>query len=306
MPPVVLFDKSFLEGLSEDESVWFDHHFVPNICPVFWVETLSDLHGNKPGVDPETRIRRIANCFPEMRGYPNCHHLELCINELAGHKIALDGSIALPRKAPIRVGQKTGVKFNELPEVKALLRWQRKEFTALERDFAKGWRADLSRRRRGPFPAHGLRQARGDARRAPRDVAGVRADIPPVARLRRPAAPAHGRLLAVPAPHLPQPVLLHRLHPRRDVRASALGPDAGRHAGHDEGLPRALCPGRGSAVPGTGARRGDHFAVPAGVLEGCGGESEAGAGGVGGTRGTGIRPGGVLLFRRPKPDHRRE
>ncbi len=144
MPPVVLFDKSFLEGLSEDESVWFDHHFVPNICPVFWVETLSDLHGNKPGVDPETRIRRIASCFPEMRGYPNCHHLELCINELAGHRIALDGSIALPRKAPIRVGGKTGVKFNELPEVKALHRWQRREFTELERDFAKGWRAELS------------------------------------------------------------------------------------------------------------------------------------------------------------------
>jgi hypothetical protein len=38
-----LFDKSFLQSLSVDESVWFDRHFAPVVCPVFYAETLADL-----------------------------------------------------------------------------------------------------------------------------------------------------------------------------------------------------------------------------------------------------------------------
>jgi hypothetical protein len=43
MGPTVIFDKSFLQSLSVDESVWFDHFFYANICPLFYVETLADL-----------------------------------------------------------------------------------------------------------------------------------------------------------------------------------------------------------------------------------------------------------------------
>jgi len=39
----LLFDKSALQGLSLDESVWFDAFFYPNITPLFFVETLADL-----------------------------------------------------------------------------------------------------------------------------------------------------------------------------------------------------------------------------------------------------------------------
>lgn len=43
MGPIALFDKSFLQSLSLDESVWFDRYFYPVICPLFYVETLADL-----------------------------------------------------------------------------------------------------------------------------------------------------------------------------------------------------------------------------------------------------------------------
>jgi hypothetical protein len=43
MGPVALFDKSFLQSLSLDDAVWFDHFFAPVICPIFFVETLADL-----------------------------------------------------------------------------------------------------------------------------------------------------------------------------------------------------------------------------------------------------------------------
>ena len=43
MGPIALFDKSFLQSLSLDESVWFDHFFFVNVCPIFYGETLADL-----------------------------------------------------------------------------------------------------------------------------------------------------------------------------------------------------------------------------------------------------------------------
>ena len=43
MGPSAVFDKSFLQNLSLDESVWFDHYFLPIITPLFFVETLGDL-----------------------------------------------------------------------------------------------------------------------------------------------------------------------------------------------------------------------------------------------------------------------
>ena len=44
MGPITLFDKSFLQSLSLDESVWFDHFFLTNVAPIFYVETLADLN----------------------------------------------------------------------------------------------------------------------------------------------------------------------------------------------------------------------------------------------------------------------
>ncbi len=44
MGPITLFDKSFLQSLSIDESVWFDNFFYSVICPIFYVETLAEAH----------------------------------------------------------------------------------------------------------------------------------------------------------------------------------------------------------------------------------------------------------------------
>lgn len=41
--PIFLFDKSFLQSLSVDESVWFNNFFICNVCPIFYCETLADL-----------------------------------------------------------------------------------------------------------------------------------------------------------------------------------------------------------------------------------------------------------------------
>ena len=42
MGPITIFDKSALQSLSMDESVWLDAFFLVNVVPLFYVETLAD------------------------------------------------------------------------------------------------------------------------------------------------------------------------------------------------------------------------------------------------------------------------
>lgn len=41
--PILIFDKSTLQSLNVDESVWLDAFYLPNITPLFFIETLADL-----------------------------------------------------------------------------------------------------------------------------------------------------------------------------------------------------------------------------------------------------------------------
>lgn len=71
MGPIALFDKSFVQGLSVDESVWFDHLFTTIICPMLYVETLADLGKTLGGgKSPEKGVSIIADKVPEMHSNP--------------------------------------------------------------------------------------------------------------------------------------------------------------------------------------------------------------------------------------------
>jgi hypothetical protein len=88
--PIALFDKSFLQSISTDESVWFDQFFMPIVCPIFYVETLGNLakEATERG-PPEVIVRDIANKFPEWAGSPCCFHADLVINDLLGYHVQL-------------------------------------------------------------------------------------------------------------------------------------------------------------------------------------------------------------------------
>ena len=94
MGPITLFDKSFLQSLSVDESVWFDHFFLTNVCPLFFVENLADLGKlTAKGRTAEQEVRKIADKFPEMRGSPCAFHTDLCAAKLLGYEIPMTGQI---------------------------------------------------------------------------------------------------------------------------------------------------------------------------------------------------------------------
>lgn len=143
--PITLFDKSFLQSLSVDESVWFDHFFLTNICPLFYVETLADL--GKSGQDdrtPEQEVEQIADKFPQMHGMPSEYHIELCAGDLAGNSTPMTGQIPLSGGRVVKVGGRAAAVYDQSEEAQAFLRWQDGEFREIERRFAQAWRSELS------------------------------------------------------------------------------------------------------------------------------------------------------------------
>ena len=140
-----LFDKSFLQSLSVDESVWFDQHFTPIVCPVFYAETLADLAltPNNPAF-AEREVSKIADKFPQMSGYPCVNHIVMAIGDLLGQTAPMDGRVPIPGGRYVKSGERIGLVFDESPEALAFVRWQRREFLALERLYASGFRRALA------------------------------------------------------------------------------------------------------------------------------------------------------------------
>lgn len=145
MGPTILFDKSFLQSLSVDESVFFDHFFIPALCPLFFVETLADLEkAVRQGRTPEQEVGIIASKVPEMSGAPLMHHRRIALGNLLGHGVPMDGRILTADGIPVKVEGKPGVRHEVTPEAQAFSRWQKREFLSVERDHARIWRQDLA------------------------------------------------------------------------------------------------------------------------------------------------------------------
>ena len=146
MGPITLFDKSFLQSLSLNEAVWFDHFFLTTICPVFYVETLADLgKSSKPKRSSEDEVRIIADKFPDMGGYPCASHADMVLSNLLGYEIPMTGQIPLDTGRLVSLNGKLGVISEGSPVSVAFSRWQDYDFDFVERQFARQWRNQLSK-----------------------------------------------------------------------------------------------------------------------------------------------------------------
>ncbi|MGH2704887.1 MAG: hypothetical protein ACRDJ4_07295 [Actinomycetota bacterium] len=146
MGPIIIFDKSALQGLSLDEAVWLEKFFLTNITPLFYVETLADLE--KPpqkGRSPEDVISDLASKTPVLGANPNVFHHTLVVNDLLGNRIDMSNRPVLGRGETKRSPDgRVGVHFKDSPEHEALRRWNQGEFSEIERQSARVWRALLS------------------------------------------------------------------------------------------------------------------------------------------------------------------
>ncbi len=140
--PIILFDKSFLQSLSVDEAVWFDHFFMTVISPMFYVETLADLSKKfKDSRDPKNEVSLIANKTPQMHSYPCVFHVPMVIESLYGNNPPMNGRVPLKGGKPYKDGKSFGVTYKESPEAEALLRWAKGEFQEVEHHYASTWRS---------------------------------------------------------------------------------------------------------------------------------------------------------------------
>jgi hypothetical protein len=145
MGPIALFDKSMLESLNPDESVWFDNFYNPIITPLFYVETLADLYKEEcRNRTPEQIVGHIAIKTPEMSATVCVDHWDLRDANLQGYELAMD------RRPPVRSARRfdlegrQGAYFEQPVEFSAFKRWQEGDFLGVERNFAKRWRQWLA------------------------------------------------------------------------------------------------------------------------------------------------------------------
>ncbi len=146
MGPITIFDKSALQALSMDESVWFDAFFLTNVTPLFYVETLADLEkAVAKGRTPESVVGMLAAKTPNG-ATPNVHHRSLISAELQGATVPMKhGQIPVSPGERMRAPDGAiGVHIDEFPEEATLGRWKDYEFLEIERTIAKVWRADLA------------------------------------------------------------------------------------------------------------------------------------------------------------------
>ena len=145
MAVIALFDKSFLQALNVDEAVWFDHFFLPVVCPMFYLETLADLAKEQRGDRSQDAIvKAIAKKFPEKQGSPCVSHVTLAVYNLLGRNVPINGQIPRTGGRYVKGADKTGVVFERSSEDEAFARWQHEEFYDVERMFAAKWRAELA------------------------------------------------------------------------------------------------------------------------------------------------------------------
>jgi hypothetical protein len=139
-----LFDKSFLQSLSVDDSVWFDQYFRSVACPIFFAETLADLA--KPGLEGDAAqklVGIIASKFPERHASPCPFHVEMARDNLMGLELPMDGRIPRSAGRYVQSGDGVGIVFDHGPEQRALQRWQIGAFHEVEQKYAAGWRKAL-------------------------------------------------------------------------------------------------------------------------------------------------------------------
>lgn len=141
---MVLFDKSAIEMLNVNEAAVFDCLFMTNLCPIYLVEVLADLQKKETsGRDHDKVVADMARKTPVLHTYPNVVHTTMCLHELLGSPVVMDGRPSVGGGRAVKHAGKVSIVFDAQPEMEAFNRWQDGQFLDVERLFVAGWRQAL-------------------------------------------------------------------------------------------------------------------------------------------------------------------
>lgn len=140
--PILICDKSTLQGLGRGELNLLRKYYFLNIPPVLLAEILGDLKKHSDASLSREEVRHLAEKLVPACSVVNVHFKNLIRSELAGYRHSMNGRPVIGGgKYVIAEGNKKGMVFEESREAAALLRWQRCEFEKAEEILADAWRA---------------------------------------------------------------------------------------------------------------------------------------------------------------------
>ena len=143
--PIIIYDKSAIQGLKVDEAVWLMMFYMANLTPPFFVEVMADLAKEPPKRrTAEDVVGNLADKVGALGTKPNIHHSQLCLGDLLGHQVKMNRVPVVGQGRPVKMPEgRRGVVFEPAAEMIAFDRWRQRDFLALEREVAGGWRVAL-------------------------------------------------------------------------------------------------------------------------------------------------------------------
>ncbi len=149
MGPLLTFDKSFLEMITEEEMDELDLNFSIFVTPTLVSEIIADLKHPAPrnGRLPEEIVNSLARKMVEGYGLSQMHFRPLALANLNQRSIPMNGQVVVDSSAPnviVTEGGK-GVVYDAVPEFEMWRRWANGDFSELERLHAQEWRSAIGR-----------------------------------------------------------------------------------------------------------------------------------------------------------------
>lgn len=139
MGPILLVDKSTVQGLNPEEIVFLHKHYMVVISSILMRELLSNLA--KETTDRQETERRLSALAGKVGMYDSkvvADARSIAASNLFGDHLPMDGRIPMAGWTRVRSKDgRMGIIFDEPPEKKVLREWKYGQFTLDEKEKAK-------------------------------------------------------------------------------------------------------------------------------------------------------------------------
>lgn len=139
MGPVILFDKSTLQTLSQDEEGFLFKHYFVAVSPILVMEIIGDLAKSPQEGFSRSDAQWLASKMSPVGSAVCVHYRKPMVASLLGGDVPMEGRVMIDPDTAVDVPGPRGTKgvvIEEPPEQKALRHWAQGTFNDQERMFA--------------------------------------------------------------------------------------------------------------------------------------------------------------------------
>lgn len=142
---MIILDKSVVYGLKNSEVDSLDRYFFLIVPPIVTKEILADLSKEAEEPDIVDSIGRHSYRISGRRGIM-INYREILLQSLIGNEVPMEGKFFPAGAAAVRSESGSlGTKIETTLEDQTIYRWERRQFTNGEKDWAARWRRRMER-----------------------------------------------------------------------------------------------------------------------------------------------------------------